>query len=62
MHCLLFVEILNEKEFGEAAANSEYDETAINPAMELGLTVDILLMQFNISNMNTNNFKRITLW
>ncbi|XP_042510190.1 uncharacterized protein LOC122085730 isoform X2 [Macadamia integrifolia] len=30
-------EVLNEEEFGEVAEKSEYDETAINPAMELGL-------------------------
>ncbi|XP_043718027.1 uncharacterized protein LOC122665973 [Telopea speciosissima] len=30
-------EVLNEEEFGEAAENSEYNETSINPAMELGL-------------------------
>lgn len=30
-------EILNEAEFGEAAANAEYDEKNIHPASELGL-------------------------
>ncbi|XP_015877810.3 uncharacterized protein LOC107414218 [Ziziphus jujuba] len=30
-------ELLNEAEFGEAARNKEYDETAIHPASELGL-------------------------
>ncbi|MCD7450408.1 hypothetical protein HAX54_006041 [Datura stramonium] len=30
-------EILNEAEFGKAAANAEYDENNINPASELGL-------------------------
>lgn len=33
------VEILDEQEFGEAAASVEYDENAVNSAAELGLLV-----------------------
>ncbi|XP_062164403.1 DNA-directed RNA polymerase III subunit rpc4-like [Alnus glutinosa] len=33
-------EILDEAEFGEAAANTEYDENTINPASDLGLMVE----------------------
>lgn len=33
------LELLNEEEFGEAARNTEYDDTTINSASGLGLTV-----------------------
>ena len=33
------VEILDEKEFGEAASSAEYDENTVNSAAELGLLV-----------------------
>jgi hypothetical protein len=36
---VLLSEILDEAEFGEAAANTEYDENTINPASDLGLMV-----------------------
>lgn len=36
---VLHSEILDEDEFGEAARNMEYDESSINPALELGLLV-----------------------
>lgn len=36
---LLLSELLDEAEFGEAAANAEYNENAINPASELKLMV-----------------------
>lgn len=36
---ILLVELLDMAEFGEAAANYEYDEDIINPASDLGLKV-----------------------
>lgn len=36
---ILLVELLDMAEFGEAAANYEYDENIINPASDLGLKV-----------------------
>jgi hypothetical protein len=40
MQLLVFLsELLDEAEFGEAAANAEYNENAINPASELELMV-----------------------
>lgn len=45
---LWLVEILDEAEFGKAAANAEYDENNIHPASELGLLVSALGNKFRI--------------
>jgi hypothetical protein len=45
--CLfLFLELLDEAEFGEEARNLEYDETTINPASDLGLLVGVRIYIF----------------
>lgn len=44
--CMLFVELLDE-EFGEASEN--YDESTINPAVDLGLMVDYLIIAILMS-------------
>lgn len=36
---MLFVEILDEEEFGEVTETAVYNESSVNPALELGLMV-----------------------
>lgn len=55
----LLLELLDAVEFGEAATNTEYDETATNSASELGLMVRVDYNNNHVETRTADSFNQM---